>query len=40
MNPLDIIIAGVDMFMECLSAYVLTCLIPVFFFRTDGELDL
>lgn len=31
MTPLDIIIAGIDMLLEYLSAHVLTCLVPAFF---------
>jgi uncharacterized protein len=31
MNPIDIVIAGVNMLMEYLSEHVLTCLIPAFF---------
>jgi uncharacterized membrane protein YraQ (UPF0718 family) len=31
MNPIDILIAGINALMEYLSAHVLTCLIPAFF---------
>ena len=31
MTPVDIILAGIDMLLEYLSAHVLTCLVPAFF---------